>query len=197
MKGYFVPPLNARYRFYMACDDNCLLDFAMLPNDRTNATRILSVYGHTRTPRGYWEGTYGQNRTSEWFSLEAGKAYYIESWHIQHTGSTHFSVAVEIEQNTVVNHTNSLKEVQEISIKNIGEREKSRIIVRNPDSGSYKLTWSHPTKGLIVSNSVNCKGDAEHMRVQLRQYYIDNFGSEIAVNLVLYNSTGNVTTNAT
>jgi len=28
LRGYFVPPLTTRYRFYMACDDHCLLDFA-------------------------------------------------------------------------------------------------------------------------------------------------------------------------
>lgn len=31
-KGWFVPPTDARYRFYMTCDDQCILSIAPCPD---------------------------------------------------------------------------------------------------------------------------------------------------------------------
>jgi hypothetical protein len=40
MRGYFVPPVTSRYRFYMSCNDRCQLEMD-LNNDMTNLTRIM------------------------------------------------------------------------------------------------------------------------------------------------------------
>lgn len=113
-KGWFVPPKTTQYRFYMACDDNCLLKLGKTPDvgpEGFNATEdIITTNGYTDN-RAYHKVD-GRNRVSEWKTLEEGKNYYIESHHVQGTGGSHFTVAVEINQTEIVGHHHAIREIQ-------------------------------------------------------------------------------------
>jgi len=51
---------------------------------------------------------------TDWISLNASESYFIQAYLSEYNGEDYLSVGVEIEQDTVKNHTNSMKEVQVI-----------------------------------------------------------------------------------
>ena len=54
LQGWFIPPATTSYRFYMSCDDLCLLKLGSTSNQETNLTTLLNVqsYGEYRY---YWK----------------------------------------------------------------------------------------------------------------------------------------------
>jgi hypothetical protein len=114
-KGWFVAPLATNYKFYMACDDDCIFKMDQAPMSTTNLTELISITAATGF-REYWRESDNGNRSSEWIALEAGEHYYIEMWAVEGYGHDHASVAVEIEQTDVVGHHQSMKEMQKIVV---------------------------------------------------------------------------------
>ena len=100
-KGWFVPPTDARYRFYMTCDDTCKVSIAPCPDTISPLTVLTEFSRYMNTNyRDYWakinfEGT--GKTWSEWIELKKGQHYYIEGSFAENGGGDHFSVAVEIE----------------------------------------------------------------------------------------------------
>ena len=41
--GYFKAPITGRYRFYMTCDDFCLLNLGNAPMNPNNTTKLLEL----------------------------------------------------------------------------------------------------------------------------------------------------------
>ncbi len=70
LRGWFVPPVTARYRFYLACDDYCGLKLGATPNSITSATELLAVLGWS-SYRDYYKAD-GQKRISDWVTLSQG-----------------------------------------------------------------------------------------------------------------------------
>ena len=113
-KGWFVPPADGRYRFYMTCDDKCKIEMASCPNTITPLTTLLDhdYYNNYRdyfAARNYEVG--GRKTWSEWIELKKGEHYYLVGSHAEGYGGDSFSVAVEIEQSAIKNHHHSMKEI--------------------------------------------------------------------------------------
>ena len=45
-KGWFVPPTDARYRFYMTCDDKCKISIAPCPDTTSPLTELVKHTYH-------------------------------------------------------------------------------------------------------------------------------------------------------
>lgn len=98
-KGWFLAPATTNYRFYMACDDLCLLRLGKTPGlgpEGYNNTEDIISTSSWADKRQYHKED-GQKRHSEWIALEEGQHYYIESHHVEYGGGDNFAVAVEIE----------------------------------------------------------------------------------------------------
>lgn len=59
MKGFFVAPKTASYRFYMSCDDYCRLNMALDSSQPDNMTQLLSMNGK-RDYRSYYSPRGGE-----------------------------------------------------------------------------------------------------------------------------------------
>ena len=54
LQGWFIPPTTARYRFYMTCDDTCILKLGNASYSLSNITTLLNV-GSWCDYRYYWK----------------------------------------------------------------------------------------------------------------------------------------------
>jgi len=95
MSGFFVAPKTARYRFYMSCNDKCILKLAFDSTLPDQKTELLSNH-HATGYRAYF-GSHHYNLISQWVNLTEGEAYAIEGRHLEYNGADHFTVSVEIE----------------------------------------------------------------------------------------------------
>lgn len=140
-KGWFVAPATTRYRFYLACDDHCFVDLDLTPGSSSNLTSILSVDNWTNF-RFFWDTRDGRTRISEWYELEEGQHYYIDTGVAEGGGGDHLSVAVEIERNdTEPGHHHSMRETQRLSVNINNDLDTTRVTVLNPDDGKYVLNF--------------------------------------------------------
>ena len=94
-QSWFIAPASTKYRFYMACDDECELWMSETPNDIAAKAQLLKSNGYSNH-RQYWTLDNGQTRASKWVTLTQGSKYYIEGRHVESNGDDHFTVAVEI-----------------------------------------------------------------------------------------------------
>ncbi len=107
--GYFKAPATAKYRFLMACDDNCRLSLSSVHMDRSAKTVIKEVSG-AMSYRSYISMDY--SRATNWIDLVKDELYYIDAKHINSGGPDHLTVSVEIEDPTIVDgHHHTVKEV--------------------------------------------------------------------------------------
>lgn len=67
MQTWFQPPVTAKYRFYMACDNKCKLKFSSTPDKTSPLTEILTLNDATDN-RDYWSDV--SNRRSAWVTLQ-------------------------------------------------------------------------------------------------------------------------------
>jgi hypothetical protein len=75
-------------------------------------TELLDVEHYSSYRRMSYTTVGGQDRISDWVSLEEGKKYYIESAHLNGGGGDHFNLGVEIEQEILnAAHPRNVKEV--------------------------------------------------------------------------------------
>ena len=89
LKGFLHPPTTDDYQFAIASDDNSQL---WLSTDADPANRVLIAQETGWQPvRGYQP--VGDEATSEFISLEAGKAYYIEVLNKEGGGGDNVAVA--------------------------------------------------------------------------------------------------------
>ena len=51
---------------------------------------------------------------TDWITLTVNESYFIQTYFAEYNGEDYLSVGVEIEQDTVKNHANSMREVQVI-----------------------------------------------------------------------------------
>jgi hypothetical protein len=201
-KGWFIPPVSTEYRFYMACDDHCLLRIgktAGLGPEGFNATEdIITTYG--ATSRRLYHYVDGRNRVSEWRFLEANQSYYIESHHVEGGGNDHFSVAVEINQTNstnvtqMVGHHHAVREIQYVGIHTNDFRDTIRITIDNPDGGEFKLVLVDSSGGMYTSSSITMGKSTWDFNKAIREYYWKYHGSNIDVTTIWYDVDGNVTT---
>jgi frataxin-like iron-binding protein CyaY len=118
----------------MSCDDYCEFFMNLEPGKTDNKTQLLKVR-YASNFRDYWRYTDNQNRTSDWVTLTKGEPYYIETLMREDGSGDHLSVAVEIEQTSIVNHHHAMKEIQQLSIDIENNKDTSRITIDKPDGG--------------------------------------------------------------
>lgn len=195
MKGWFIPPVTTRYRFYMSCDDQCQLDMGLDPEnpiEKTNLMRSGAWINH----RNYFARIEKDRPEliSDWVSLEEGQPYYIEGRHYEHNGGDHFSVAVEIERDSdAEDHPHQMAEIQYLEFSANGPFETSQLIVEGVDAGFYKLVFMHPTNldsTPLVTNATSASATADEFKSEIEAWYQDTFGSAITVTLEKFDSNG-------
>ena len=69
LTSFFIPPLNTRYRFYMACDDICDLSMSLDPSDPTNTTTLLTNWYSAGRARNFWSTAGNETRITDWIPL--------------------------------------------------------------------------------------------------------------------------------
>jgi len=95
-KGWFIAPETTRYRFYLSCNDACMLEIDLTSGSNSDLTKILELTGYSNF-REFWRVNDGRTRISDWVDLTQGEHYYIEASHGEWNGGDHVSVGVEIE----------------------------------------------------------------------------------------------------
>ena len=115
----------------------------------TNSTLMMSStsWGDYRD---FWENRAAyfmeENRlVSNWTNLTEGEPYYLEADTYEGSGTDHFSLAVEIEQDDMPGHHHSMKEIQYLSLESAQVYESTRITITDPDSGQYLLIFQNPS----------------------------------------------------
>ncbi|HEU5081209.1 MAG TPA: ATP-binding protein [Opitutaceae bacterium] len=89
-RGFVVPPTSGEYTFWIAGDDSG--DLWLSSSDEPSRAKVIAFNPGWTEPR---EWSFFPAQQSEPVHLEAGKRYFIESWHVQNGGNDHLSVAWE------------------------------------------------------------------------------------------------------
>lgn len=180
-RGWFVPPKTTNYRFWMACDDQCYLDMGLNTSDPLNVTRLTWI-GGAISYRDYINRHHDRQLASDWLALEEGQMYYIEGSHAEGGWGDHFTVSVEIEQNDTIGHHNSMKEVQYLEMHPEEVYERTQIEISNPDSGNYRLVFTHPTNFTNTATGfINADASARDLDDAINAWYDGNIGSGVWV----------------
>ena len=76
---------------------------------------------------------------TDWISLTANENYFIQTYLAEWSGDDYLSVGVEIEQNKVQNHINSMKEVQYLQVlpDTLKDTVSLTVTVTNTTTGSF------------------------------------------------------------
>lgn len=123
---------------------------------------------------------------------------YAKHW--EHHGSDHMVVGVEINQTAIVDHHHAMKEIQYIEATVANQTyDTMRITVGNPSaSGKYYLTFQIPSNLTYWTSKAIAPGaSAATLKSAIAYYYSSVYGSDINVNLTMYDTNGTNTTNAT
>lgn len=146
---------------------------AECPNTIEPKTMLLKLNTWTET-RAFFSTAYSNDnkKVSDWIHLTKGEPYYLEASYVEYNGGDHMSTGVEFEQTAIVNHHQSMKEIQELKISTDQTKEQTIIDVKNPDDGSFKLLFKHPkTNKFVQSNSIKCDSTEEEFRKGVKDYY--------------------------
>lgn len=192
-KTWFIPPETGRYRFYMACDQQCRMSIAECPNTTTPLTMLLKLNSWTQT-NAFFSTAYSNDnkKVSDWIHLEKGEPYYMEASYVEYDRSDHMTTGVEFEQTAIQNHTNSMKEIQELKISTNQTKEKTHVEVQNPDDGSFKVLFKNPNTGQYYpSKAIPCKATAGQFQDAVSRYYWDLIRSAIKVTRYDLDADGN------
>lgn len=87
-RGWIVPPADGSYRFFISSDDSAELWLSPSAN-LVGRQRIAHVPGWTQV--GDW--TKYPEQTSAQITLQGGRPYYFEFFHLEGEGGDHFAVA--------------------------------------------------------------------------------------------------------
>lgn len=197
MRTWFIAPETTSYRFRMACDDICDLYIGTNTSDPLNTTLAASI--RHRKSRRHHMRLIGDTVT-EWFNFTKGEKYYMYAKHMEYHGSDHMVVGVEINQTAMVGHHHSMKEIQYIEATVANQTlDTMRITIGDPSaSGKYYLTFQIPANlSYWTSKAIAPGASAATVRDAVLKYYTGMYGSDIAVNLTMYDANGTNTTNAT
>ena len=178
----------------MTCDQSCRMYLVTCPNATSPINEILKING--------WEGTRaffstyshneGNKKRSEWIHLTKGEPYYMETTYVEYNGGDHMTTGVEFEQTAIVNHHQAMKEIQELKISTDQTKERTIIEVKNPDDGSFRVTFKNPkTSKFVVMSPIKCKATAEQFKSGIKKYYWDLLRSDIYVTRLDLDSDGN------
>jgi len=85
-----------------------------------------------------------------------------------------------------------MKEVQELKITTDQTKERTIIEVKNPDDGSFRVTFKNPkTSKFVVMSPIKCKATADQFKTIIKSYYWTLIRSNILVTRLDLDSDGN------
>ena len=117
---------------------------ATCPNTITPTTQLLKLNGWSSVNSFFHNhGHETASKVSDWIHLTKGEPYYLEVHYVEYNGVDHLNTGVEFEQTAIVNHHQSMKEIQELRITTDQSKEQHVIEIKNPDSGTYKLLFKN------------------------------------------------------
>jgi len=197
MYAWFIAPETTNIRFRMACNEDCEFHMGLNTSDPLNTTKIMSRW-HASGRRAHMKLM--GDTVSDWIPMVKGEKYYMYGKHFETHGSDHFVVGVEIEQTAMVDHHHAMKEIQyiEATVEN-ATYDTMRITVQEPSKGGkYYLTFQIPAN-LSFWTSKAIKGDASaaELKSAIKTYYDNVYGSDINVNMTMFDANGTNTTNVT
>ena len=143
--GYFKPPRTGEYVFYVSSDDGCEV---WLSTDMTegNKVRVINYSGYT----GFRDMLSRTSTRSAAISLVSGQSYYLEIWHSQWSGDTHFSIGVEVPSPGHAT-ANNMPSVQQLTITPAQlTREVQRVTLSGvPTGGSIVFTYKGKSSSTV------------------------------------------------
>lgn len=93
-------------------------------------------------------------------------------------GVDHSTIGVEIEQSTIKDHHQNLKEMQKFEVGTEVQKETSEIHITNVDTGTFKLVFQNPkTSKKVMTASMTINGDEaesvyrDNIRKAINAYY--------------------------
>ena len=105
--SFFKAPRTGRYRFWLTASQEARLYMnATRPNEKLERANMSVVTGSSRATglRNlydlYNEGSGQFDGRSEWLNLTQGEYYHMEMWHDSGSYNEHFTLGVEIENDT-------------------------------------------------------------------------------------------------
>jgi hypothetical protein len=153
------------------------------------------------TRKDYWDFRYVNNRQtiSGWYNLTAGQKYYMQGKHAEGHGGHHFTVAVEVEKTPEipVGHHHTMKEIQYVEAKSNGAFEVSTLTIDSIDAGLFKMVMLATNGTPTATGTISANSTADQLKSKIEGWFQKNAGSNIKVERFTYNSSGNITTNAT
>lgn len=97
-KTWFIPPKSGRYRFYIACDQQCRLWLATCPNTNTPKTEMLKINQWASVNTFFSSHAHeAYKKKSDWVNMTKGEPYYMEASYVEYNGGDHMNTAVEYE----------------------------------------------------------------------------------------------------
>jgi hypothetical protein len=167
---------------------------AQCPNTISPLTKLVQLNGWTGTRAFFSNFIHNENEKqySEWINLTKGEPYYMEVTYVEYNGGDHMSTGVEFEQTAIVNHHHAMKEIQELRIFTDQTKEKTIISVKNPDTGSFRVTFKHPNTGkFVVMSPIKCTATAAEFKAIIKKYYWDLIRSDVLVTRLELDAEGN------
>jgi len=144
--GFFKAPRSGDFTFYVSSDDSCEV---WLSTDSTvaNKARIINFGSYTN----FRDMLSRTSTRSLPITLVSGQLYYLEIWHQQWGGNTHFSMGVQI-PSPGAQVGNYMPSVQLLSIvPGLLTREVQRVtITGTPTGGSIAFTYKGKTSAQVA-----------------------------------------------
>lgn len=141
-RGYFLAENSGEYKFWQTCDDICEFSLATLPNS-ADPSLLQKVAEST-----YYMGTHNPHVLEDYYdrtsikgtaTLEAGKYYYLEIYHINGRGTGWYNLEMQA-PNTNEAVKQRITEIQKVEIKAPFDPEIVSYSVFGGDmAGEYEL----------------------------------------------------------
>lgn len=100
MRGYIKAPKTGEFRFWLACDDQCKLNFSKVSMDPTQKAELISVTSATGINNFFskWKLDSSNNtvpsQNSEWISLTKDEYYFYEVIYFDSGSSDYATLAM-------------------------------------------------------------------------------------------------------
>lgn len=204
IQGFYEAPVDGEYQFHMSCDDSCSLRLSLTdPSDPAAAEQILSRGSYTGFRNFYYADNNVDDPLNEnigkifsvWIRLVGGQKYYMESTLGQGNGEHHWSVGVEIKPDVAVplTHRHLKPGRQEVIVHQDLQRDVARFVVRQPDSGTYRIMMLRSNLEYFRTDEIRADTSAGDFRNKIKGYYKKEFGTDPLVDLECVLNNGTVT----
>ena len=116
---------------------------------------------------------------------------------MQYGGADHLSVAVEIEDPSIVpGHQHTSKAIQRVKINQSLIREQSIVTISNPDGNNFIMNIQNPFNSqLWQSAQISTTASASTFQNAISGYYGMVWGAPISVSKQMLDASGNITSN--